>query len=106
MKCIRLCIIFIYYYIIIKERSQCFTKFYNVKKMTREAWSFKISKQSRCNVLMWRKSSNFVTSTKKTLETGGFIMPDMGVSENRGFSPKSSILNRVFHYKPSILGYP
>ena len=32
----------------------------------------------------------------------------MGVSKNRG-TPKSSILicfNRVFHYKPSILGYP
>ena len=33
---------------------------------------------------------------------------DMDVSENRG-TPKSSILiyfNRVFHYKPSILGVP
>ena len=29
----------------------------------------------------------------------------MDVSENRG-TPKSSISNRVFHYKPSILGYP
>ena len=29
----------------------------------------------------------------------------MGVSENRG-TPKSSILIRFFHYKPSILGYP
>ena len=29
----------------------------------------------------------------------------MGVSKNRG-TPKSSILIRVFHYKPSILGYP
>ena len=32
----------------------------------------------------------------------------LGVSKNRG-TPKSSILigyNRVFHYKPSILGYP
>ena len=29
----------------------------------------------------------------------------MGVSENSG-TPKSSIFNRVFHYKPSILGYP
>ena len=29
----------------------------------------------------------------------------MDVFENRG-TPKSSILNRVFHYKPSILGYP
>ena len=28
----------------------------------------------------------------------------MGVSENSG-TPKSSISNRVFHYKPSILGY-
>ena len=29
----------------------------------------------------------------------------MGVSENSG-TPKSSIFNRVFHYKPSILEYP
>ena len=29
----------------------------------------------------------------------------MGVAKNRG-TPKSSILNRVFHYKPSILVYP
>ena len=28
----------------------------------------------------------------------------MGVSKNSG-TPKSSILNRVFHYKPSILGF-
>ena len=30
----------------------------------------------------------------------------MGVSKNRGGPPKSSIFNRVFHYKPSILGVP
>ena len=30
---------------------------------------------------------------------------DLGVSKNNDI-PKSSILNRVFHYKPSILGYP
>ena len=30
---------------------------------------------------------------------------NMGVSKNNG-TPKSSIFNRVFHYKPSILGYP
>ncbi len=33
---------------------------------------------------------------------------DMGVSKNRGGPPTSSIFhfNRLFHYKPSILGYP
>ena len=30
----------------------------------------------------------------------------MGVSKNRGFSPQIIHFNRVFHYKPSILGYP
>ena len=41
---------------------------------------------------------------------GGFLAPfhHLGVSKNMGFyPPKSSILiyfNRVFHYKPSILG--
>ena len=32
--------------------------------------------------------------------------PDMDVSENSGLPPKSSIKNRVFHSKPSILGHP
>ena len=30
----------------------------------------------------------------------------MGVSGNSGFSPQIIHFNRVFHYKPSILGYP
>ena len=30
----------------------------------------------------------------------------MGVSENGGFSPQIIHFNRVFHYKPSILGIP
>ena len=33
-------------------------------------------------------------------------LTDMDVSENSGISPKSSHFHRVFHYKPSILGYP
>ena len=31
---------------------------------------------------------------------------DVGVSLNGGFSPQIIHLKRVFHYKPSILGYP
>ena len=31
---------------------------------------------------------------------------DLGVSENSGFSPQIIHFDRVFHYKPSILGYP
>ena len=34
-----------------------------------------------------------------------FLFEYMDVSENSG-TPKSPILIRVFHYKPSILGYP
>ena len=30
----------------------------------------------------------------------------MGVSKNSGFSPQIIHFNRVFHCKPSILGYP
>ena len=30
----------------------------------------------------------------------------MGVSKNNGFSPQIIHSGRVFHYKPSILGYP
>ena len=30
----------------------------------------------------------------------------MGVSKNKGVSPQIIHFNRVFHYKPSILGYP
>ena len=31
---------------------------------------------------------------------------NLGVSKNRGFSPQMIHFNKVFHYKPSILGYP
>ena len=31
---------------------------------------------------------------------------DLGVSKNRGKTPQIMNLNRVFHYKLSILGYP
>ena len=31
---------------------------------------------------------------------------NMDLSENSGFSPQIIHFNRVFHYKPSILGYP
>ena len=31
---------------------------------------------------------------------------DMGVSKNRVFLPQIINFNRVFHFKPSILGYP
>ena len=38
---------------------------------------------------------------------GIFIHVHKGVSKNSGtVPPKSSNFNRVFHYKPSILGYP
>ena len=32
--------------------------------------------------------------------------PNMRVSENSGVSPQIIHFNRIFHYKPSILGYP
>ena len=38
--------------------------------------------------------------------TGFFLSIHMGGSKNRGFSPQIIHFNRVFHYKPSILGYP
>ena len=34
------------------------------------------------------------------------LIPYMDVSENSGFSPQIIHFNRVFHYKPSVLGYP
>ena len=34
------------------------------------------------------------------------LLQNMGVSKNSGVSPQIMNLNRVFHYKPSILGYP
>ena len=36
----------------------------------------------------------------------GFLLKHMGGSENGGFSPQIIHFDRVFHYKPSILGYP
>ena len=35
-----------------------------------------------------------------------FAKNHLGVSENSGFYPQIIHFNRVFHYKPSILGYP
>ena len=34
----------------------------------------------------------------------GEVIVHVGVSKNRAGPPKSSHFNRVFHYKPSILG--
>ena len=44
---------------------------------------------------------------KKRVVTGKMplLKCNLSVSENNGI-PKSSHFNRVFHYKPSILGYP
>ena len=47
-------------------------------------------------------------SQQNTPEDPSTIVPEkkyMGVSKNNG-TPKSSHFNRVFPYKPSILGYP
>ncbi len=51
-------------------------------------------------VLNWLKWRN---SQKKNPDV---YMIYMGVSKNRGVSPQIINFNRVFHYKPSILGYP
>ena len=46
----------------------------------------------------------FVASCDDTREV--CVCEEMDVSENSGFSPQIIHFNRVFHYKPSILGYP
>ena len=61
-------------------------------------------------LLLWRFSLWFkcfipekITLTQDMLiETWKY----MGVSENSGFSPQIIHFNRVFHHKPSNLGYP
>ena len=59
---------------------------------------------------MFRTSSSW----KAAVETRDFRPPEISedtqnsqkvVSENSGFSPQIIHFNRVFHYKPSILGY-
>ena len=50
-------------------------------------------------------SENIVTRVRQMKPVHGRKKDNMDVSEKRG-TPKSSILNRVFHCKPSILGYP
>ena len=44
------------------------------------------------------------TSYERLKEFWHAKVTNMGVSKNKG-TPKSSIFHRVFHYKPSILGY-
>ncbi len=53
---------------------------------------FQRSQFSACDFLIW------ILMEKKTRH--------MGVSKDRGKTPQSIHFNRVFHYKPSILGYP
>ena len=45
------------------------------------------------------------SSFQRSLEPSDFSCEVLDVSENSG-TPKSSHFNRVFHYKPSILGFP
>ena len=83
----------------------------------RISWSFLFSRDMTAFagtwVKQWNKSIDVshrdLGSSLESIETGMLIKNSgdyMGVSKNSGFSPKSSIFNRVFHYKPSILGYP
>ena len=53
--------------------------------------------------MVWEASSSF---GERSLENLPFWSSEMGVSKNSGFSPQIIRFNRVFHYKPSILGYP
>ena len=54
----------------------------------------------------FRTSETWLPSSKHSLAGNGDVLfIHMGVSKNRGFYLKSSHFNRVFHYKPSILGY-
>ena len=46
-----------------------------------------------------------VAEARQEITKTSYEHPQMDVSKNRG-TPKSSMFNRVFHYKPSILGYP
>ena len=54
----------------------------------REAVVWSINKFTSSNIMLWNHELY------------------MDVSENSGFSPQTIHFNRVFHYKPSILGYP
>ena len=54
----------------------------------------------------WQKTQDYIDvinnmSAPKVPRSG-----EMGVSKNGGFSPQIIHFNKVFHYKPSILGYP
>ena len=64
----------------------------------------------RCEAGSWLlpgrgTSCTATTSARSDGAMGKKWLLIMGVSKNRG-TPKSSHFNRVFHYKPSILGYP
>ena len=52
------------------------------------------------------KINGLCRAFEEILESAIFYLQKMGVSRNRGFSPQIIHFNRVFHYKPSILGYP
>ena len=56
--------------------------------------------QNRWQMAGWR------TYSKVGDRKGSENKSNMGASENRGVSTQIIHFNKVFHYKPSILGYP
>ena len=50
-------------------------------------------------------ASNTSRSRLQLLQAGSKVWPPMAVSKNRGGPPKPCHFNRVFYYKPSILGF-
>ena len=76
----------------------------------RPAWErWKKEASEGCPEKTWFNESGLEETFPKHMDPINLYSPIgtniWGVSENRGFPPKSSILTKVFHYKPSILGY-
>ena len=87
-----------------KLAKEVFVKFIPAKEKTRFAkeWRKVLAKDH-----VIRIDSHEVFNTAHLVYFyGKWLGKHMGVSENSGFSPQIIHFNRVFHYKPSILGYP
>ena len=74
----------------------------------RFAWLVSITNQLPTSESSWKifsSTAGFVPESNHQKNITNSLLQHVDVSENSG-TPKLSNFNRVFHYKPSILGYP
>ena len=78
------------------------------KGCTCQSWSNHLQEHRSGGSFPYKFGGSFITREHNVKWTNTYVydyINNMDVSENSGFSPQIIHLNRVFHYKSSILGY-